>query len=703
MTTPLNLRATLPCSTCRAIIPDRTQLSHRESSTIETQFEREDVYPTYPSIALSAQAGCTLCVLMLRKLTATSKRGGDTKLVWLEWERRTGKLNVIDDPRVKIRVTFDFLAYANISLDGSFIYENSPSTENDAQRGGAVTSMSVHFDPIGGPLPVVGGGFWGQDLHATQQERRRELPSSITLSDANVAKIKEWIGDCMDSHAECSSKQAATSWVPRRLLEIDDGDHGLEIRLIETSEISLPIRTQFAALSHVWGDIVASPPLRLLSSNLSRLKNGILELELPKNFADAVHDSKDDWREQAALMHLVYSHALVTIVATSATSCHEGFLERRIDSIPKVKIAYCLPTSDQHPLSDHRYMIIYDYIKSDDIWRTFAINGSKWNTRAWTMQERSLSTRMIHFCRNKIFFECRGCLRSEENEPVQESDVSTSNLWPRATSVSSQELLHRWQLFVSEYTTRNLTVATDRLPALQSIAEELATATGEIYIHSAGMWLSNLRKELLWNVAFGEAKRPDVWRAPSWSWAAVEGEISLFQRNFRDSQQSLSGSLLNCLSEHKFQTLEVDQECPSSRRAAPGYLIVKSLTKQFSRLRKNSYPKGRRTFFPYDLIADDSSGRSKLENDVKVFAHRKLDFEDFANSMTSSKVFLYLHINDDARATGLIVQAMAYGYDRIPYAWSRVGTATLFLDRSATPILNDVFKHEDISQEILLI
>ncbi|KIN03019.1 hypothetical protein OIDMADRAFT_97469, partial [Oidiodendron maius Zn] len=35
------------------------------------------------------------------------------------------------------------------------------------------------------------------------------------------------------------------------------------------------------------------------------------------------------------------------------------------------------------------------------------VDRSRWNTRGWTMQERSLSTRSVHFCKNKIYFECR--------------------------------------------------------------------------------------------------------------------------------------------------------------------------------------------------------------------------------------------------------------------------------------------------------
>lgn len=514
-------------------------------------------------------------------------------------------------------------------------------------------------------------------------------------------------------------------WIPRRLLQIHS-KQGLTIRLIESSESNLPTGTRFAALSHVWGDSKASPPLRLLSSNSYQLKNGIQESELPKSFADAAHvcarlgirylwidslciiqDSPGDWREQAALMHLVYSHALITIVATSATSCHDGFLERNVVSIPMAKVAYRLPVRDDEAASgDLRYLIIYDYDNPLDIWRMHAINGSKWNTRAWTMQERSLSTRMVHFCRNKIFFECRGCLQSEENEPAQEYDTVNSTLWPRSPGTSYEELLRRWELFVDEYMLRNLTFSTDRLPAIQSVAEEMAAATGQKYIQAAGMWRSNLQHELLWCVIFGEAKRPDTWRAPSWAWASVEGPISLWQRDFRNSQQSHPGTLLNTLSHHLFQVLEIDQDSPSVRSVTPGFLRVRSLTKTVGHLQKHHGSERDRKFFPYDLLINDPCNNNAPESKTSVFAHGRLDVEGSADSgisPTSSGVFLYLHVNNDRRNTGLILtRTQSHQQPGDIQAWTRIGTATLFLDRSERPILNSAFSCDDTPQEVIL-
>jgi hypothetical protein len=371
-----------------------------------------------------------------------------------------------------------------------------------------------------------------------------------------------------------------------------------------------------------------------------------------------------------------------------------------------VKIAYSLPVAGEPSAPHDSYMIICDYDNPQNSWRMHAINGSKWNTRAWTMQERSLSTRMVHFCQNKMFFECRGCLQSEENEPVQESDVINSTLWPRNPSTSYDELHQHWQLFVGEYTSRNLTVSTDRLPAIQSVAEEMAAVTGQKYIRFAGMWQSHLRHELLWYVMMGNAKRPDAWRAPSWSWAAVEGQISLWQRDFRNSQQSLPETLLGCLSLHPLEVLEVDEEYPDPRSTNPGFLKVKSLTKRFGCLQRRHSSERNRSFFPYNLMLDEPSNTNESRNGTKVFAYGKLDFEESTGveiSPTTPGTFLYLHVNNDARATGLILRSQTDGHARDPYAWTRIGIATLFLDRSDTPILNDTFSCDDTPRVTILI
>ncbi|KAI8626953.1 HET-domain-containing protein [Xylariaceae sp. FL1651] len=731
--------ACLPCAACKAILPDRRQLRQIENSNLETSYEVTDLYPAYPILAASAQAGCSLCGLIRQRLISIppdivrSIEHNHGSLVWVSSEQRQKQLATAWDRKMKIRITFDFVPYITVSPGEPQGLEESLSSQKGSQCGGAVTSMWVRCRPVAESIVAVDGTPWNgetleflvfdsPDLCSPRSQWKRRLPSPTTLSSENIEMIKLWIDDCTNGHSLCSSSPGAGSWIPSRLLQIDHAECDLEIRLVESSGDNLPLEITFAALSHVWGNWNALPPLRLLSSNYNQFQKGIKESELPKNFLNAarvcvqlniryiwidslciIQDSLSDWQQQAVLMHLVYRHALITIVATSAASCHDGFLERSIDTSPAVKVAYTLPLACGETRTSDGYMIICDYADSQDSYRMFAVNGSKWNTRAWTMQERSLSTRMVHFCRNKIFFECRGCLRSEENEPTEEPDTANSILWPRDNAVSFTELYQYWQLFVGEYCSRKLTVKTDKLPAIQSVAEEMASVTGHKYIKFAGMWRPNLHNELLWYVSFGKAERPGGWRAPSWSWAALEGQISLWQRNFRSSQQFRPGTLLSLLAQYPFEVLDTDLDTPDPESKTLGFLRVKSLVKRFDCIKRYESSSKGRIFFSYDLVIGESWNGNGAEASWKVFAYGRLDFEELDPTLRVPGRFLYLHVNNDSRATGLILQAQTYDEAGSPISWRRIGIATLFFDQSESPILADTFNNWDTPQEVVII
>lgn len=114
------------------------------------------------------------------------------------------------------------------------------------------------------------------------------------------------------------------------------------------------------------------------------------------------------------------------------------------------------------------------------------------------MQERSLSTRMLHFCARKLYYECRSCRKSEEGEPFNQ--LRAYDLWPRneewmdpgptteARSLMKRRLYERWRQTVGVYSKWRLTKDFDRLPAIQSIASEMAPFIHDKYIARAGMW-----------------------------------------------------------------------------------------------------------------------------------------------------------------------------------------------------------------------
>jgi len=88
---------------------------------------------------------------------------------------------------------------------------------------------------------------------------------------------------------------------------------------------------------------------------------------------------------------------------------------------------------------------------------------------------------------------------------------------------------------IGEYTTRSLTCSGDKLPALSGLARGFAQYAGDRYV--AGLWERDFGFGLLWkgvgkrcvhdefNQYYGpKYTRPRQWRAPSWSWASLDGK-----------------------------------------------------------------------------------------------------------------------------------------------------------------------------------
>jgi hypothetical protein len=73
---------------------------------------------------------------------------------------------------------------------------------------------------------------------------------------------------------------------------------------------------------------------------------------------------------------------------------------------------------------------------------------------------------------------------------------------------------------------RKLSRATDILPSISAIAEKFQAVLGDDYL--AGLWKTDLKRGLLWRrrIFSNLIAHPTAeYRAPSWSWASVEGPI----------------------------------------------------------------------------------------------------------------------------------------------------------------------------------
>jgi len=287
---------------------------------------------------------------------------------------------------------------------------------------------------------------------------------------------------------------------------------------------------------------------------------------MPQNFHDAItvtrksglkylwidslciiQDDSLDWAREAAKMDRVYANAYLTIAATSSSSTHEGFLRRPKPNV--VRMPYISP--DDGTAKGHFYL------DSGPGGRSTDLVSSTWNTRGWTFQERILSARILHFCKERLLFECKGADFTEDNQspsPMQQAQWLKRDVDDQRMSASTfvpkeepQRTYHHWYDMIRRYTEREFTYEDDLIPAVQGLINEVKSMIGdECYW---GTWRGTFERGLLWcrpdgelySSSFTKPKKP---RAPTWSWLSVNGGVT-WSRPPYDLETSFSLKVLN--------------------------------------------------------------------------------------------------------------------------------------------------------------
>ena len=167
----------------------------------------------------------------------------------------------------------------------------------------------------------------------------------------------------------------------------------------------------YIALSHCWGN--PTPEVKERHCTTPENYKGRLKAidlnELPKTFQHAIEvvrsiglsflwidaiciiqGSGGDWQNESRKMEDVFSAAYCTIAADSAKSWTDGFLERR------------RPPQYYETVKDGRRIYACD-TKHD--FESHVMNGEL-NKRAWVLQERVLSPRILHFAEDHTYFAC---------------------------------------------------------------------------------------------------------------------------------------------------------------------------------------------------------------------------------------------------------------------------------------------------------
>jgi hypothetical protein len=222
-----------------------------------------------------------------------------------------------------------------------------------------------------------------------------------------------------------------------------------------------------------------------------------------------------DFHSQASKMGEIYGNATLTIAAVTATTENDRILVPRDDKSLGVDLGV-----DIHGIGSLRFRsrsVSHPLGKEEE-----GGDYGKMSTRAWVWQERLLAARTVFFTPTALKFECH-CYSIWEGFDKCRTGHSWSARLDNVTNLS-------WTYLVEEYTRRDITRPSDRLPAMEAVMKRIEKSTGLTPLW--GLWSNALIEGLMWKAqnrsGLGSHQcRPNPGHyAPTWSWASVDGPIS---------------------------------------------------------------------------------------------------------------------------------------------------------------------------------
>jgi hypothetical protein len=350
-------------------------------------------------------------------------------------------------------------------------------------------------------------------LQTGQQEQQSKQPQTRS----NYEKLREWISECVNSHQHPLRDCFKRYQTPIDFTLIDVVDNCL----VKTST-----RVQYLALSYVWGN---SNSLMTTTSNRHQLEQpgSLLQhadkigslirnaMELVQNlgerylWVDSLCIEQDNTSQKLAqinLMDIIYGQALTTIVAIASESASSTFSDVETANQP-IPIAPGLAIDTMAPVFGA------------------VLEGSLYETRGWTLQERILSQRCLFMTNHGVTFNCPSGWRDRNGtfKLLEEFNTITFlHSQPKPFSgLSWASYFREYADLVYQYTSRNLSDATDALNAFSGILHLFQTALGGEMI--SGLPEGYLDIALLW-APNGRGTRNENF--PSWSWAGWTGPCS---------------------------------------------------------------------------------------------------------------------------------------------------------------------------------
>ncbi|CZR68721.1 uncharacterized protein PAC_18620 [Phialocephala subalpina] len=423
------------------------------------------------------------------------------------------------------------------SLSNFAVYEFYPASESSVIRLGVFLNIKFEYGAELDHSQSTSSScsFYLRSTSELDDIDKRAVMRAHEAPKPSMVVAKQWLEICSQSHAQCNSIRAWRSnlQLPARLLEI--GAPAFDrVRLwsapAKAGSISL---VSYMTLSHCWG---SAQFITLTKSTLSRLKAGILISDLPQTFQDAVYitrtmevkylwidslcilqDSISDWQHEASLMGDVYRGSFCNIAATSASDASVGCLYPKSSS-PRP----CVVQTSWSDVPNNEYLV-----QDLDFWAG-VFESDPLRRRAWVVQELLLSPRILHMGKSQVSWEC---CESKVCEAFPDRLPRFVHIDAESVPIEAMSTLS-WRSIIQTYTSCNLTKPEDKLVAISGVVKIMQTTTGDEYC--AGLWRKNLPEQLLWRRAYNQHTPlipVQVFRAPSWSWASVDGRVKCESSN----------------------------------------------------------------------------------------------------------------------------------------------------------------------------
>jgi hypothetical protein len=258
-----------------------------------------------------------------------------------------------------------------------------------------------------------------------------------------------------------------------------------------------------------------------------------------------VQDDPEDKNRKLGKMSQYYKNSYLTVVA-STLRCTTGFIGKmeRCEKHPKSPLPRDLVPLDVFCRleSDKGYKTGKVYVRQENPYR---YSEEPINKRAWTLQEGLLAPRVLFFG-SRVIWACRHMIHSDGgvedwsfddvgfqgtrrefqtqvDKRDQKSSGSILTSQGQHAAHNNIETYDLWHRIVGSYFRRNLSYSEDKLPAISAVATEFARLSKDEYI--AGLWRSNLLRDLLWSMPKPATTPAKIWRASSWFWASVDDAI----------------------------------------------------------------------------------------------------------------------------------------------------------------------------------